>query len=208
VTRKTGRDSRKGRKFVQGVLEGKSYKQAALDAGYSESVANNTRLQLWNQRSIQEHFRNLMQEVCPPARVMKILDELLDGKVTTIHVVRELRATKIMQAGKLVDGPEEELVIVRADRHETVDNAGRERALRLAGEYGGFAPAKLPPPLVNLSIEEIVANDNEKLRPPTWLASANGQEVLTICGICNAELCEHGLCLACERCKDCAHRTH
>jgi hypothetical protein len=204
--RLSGRDSRKGKKFVEGVIEGKSYKQAALDAGYSLSVANNAKLCLWSQAGIQDHFRNLMQEVCPPARAMKILDELLDGKIVTIHIARELRATKVLQGERLVDGPEE-LIVVRADRTETTDNAGRERALRLVGEYGAFAPRVLQP-FMAMTFEDLVSSDKEKPPMPTWLTLNANPQALTICGICSATLCAHGICLACERCcKDCSVST-
>ena len=62
-------------------------------------------------------------------------------------------------------------------------------------------------PKANLPIEEILASDKEKSRMPTWLtASANQNEPQTVCGICNSNLCEHKLCLECERCARCAAR--
>ena len=58
--------------YVQGRLDGKSKKQAALDAGFSETMANHAADKI-ETRDVREAFARLVREMVPPEQLAKAL---------------------------------------------------------------------------------------------------------------------------------------
>jgi hypothetical protein len=60
--------------YVQGRLDGKSKKQAALDAGFSETMANHAHDKI-ETRDVREAFARLIREMVPPEQIAKTIAE-------------------------------------------------------------------------------------------------------------------------------------
>jgi len=60
--------------YIQGRLEGKSKKQAALDAGFSETMSNHAADKI-ETSDVREAFAQLMREMIPPEQIAKVLCE-------------------------------------------------------------------------------------------------------------------------------------
>lgn len=57
---KVGRHNQRQRLFAQGIAAGKTQKQAALDAGYSENVARDPKRKLLSGIALREYFAKLL----------------------------------------------------------------------------------------------------------------------------------------------------
>jgi hypothetical protein len=66
--------------YVQGRLEGKSKRQAALAAGFSEAMADHPAK--IETRDVREAFAALIRETVPPERIAKVLEEGLGALET------------------------------------------------------------------------------------------------------------------------------
>jgi hypothetical protein len=115
--------------FVEAVAQGKTDKDAALEAGFSESVAENTKAKLWSQQHVRDYYRKLMRAAHPPKRLVQRLSELVDGKSVTTKVQKTLD-----ENGKTVES--------RVERTETVDAAVSLRAIERVQEIAGYVPSK------------------------------------------------------------------
>jgi hypothetical protein len=69
------------RAFVEGVAEGKSDRQVALNAGYSLSIAENTKYKLWTKPQVQDYYRRIAQAAAPPEWIVRKMNELIEGKI-------------------------------------------------------------------------------------------------------------------------------
>src|SRR5262245_782760 len=67
------------RGFVVGKLEGKSNRQAALDAGYAPSTAENTKQTIMSRPDVREAFQELLDEHLPPEKLVRCIVEGLDA---------------------------------------------------------------------------------------------------------------------------------
>ena len=57
------------RKYIEGRLSGKSKMQAALDAGYTESIAANATVKI-ESRDVRRAFQDLAREAIPAEKIM------------------------------------------------------------------------------------------------------------------------------------------
>ena len=62
-----------------GKLEGKSDRQAALDAGYAPSTAENTKQKIMSRPEVREAFNELLDEHLPPEKLVRCIVEGLDA---------------------------------------------------------------------------------------------------------------------------------
>jgi len=67
------------REFVVGKLEGKSDRQAVLDAGYAPSTAENTKQKIMSRPEVREAFQQLLDEHLPPEKLVRCIVEGLDA---------------------------------------------------------------------------------------------------------------------------------
>src|SRR5215468_2848813 len=67
------------RGFVLGKLEGKSDRQAALDAGYAPSTAENTKQKIMSRPEVREAFNELLDEHLAPGKLVRCIVEGLDA---------------------------------------------------------------------------------------------------------------------------------
>lgn len=152
------------RTFVEGVAEGKTDKQAALDAGYSLSMAENTKQKLWTKPQVQKYFERMLRMVAPPERILHKMSELIDGRFLTKKRRRTLDA-----AGQLVEETIEEI--------EIVNPSASLRATIKAAEWAGYVQTKLPEialdTITHVSLrpgqkrEGMLVDVNRKLAPPS-----------------------------------------
>ena len=106
--------------YVRGRLEGKSKKQAALDAGFSETMANHAADKI-ETRDVREAFARLVREMVPPEQIARIIAE---GMAAT--------ETKFFSHEGVVQ-----------DEREVPAWSERRQYAELAAEYGGYhKPAK------------------------------------------------------------------
>lgn len=204
---------KRGHKFAENAAMGMTDHAAALNAGYSESVAKSTKSKLWIQPDIQNHYQLVMQSVLPPGRVAKIMSELLEGKVSTTTQ----RLQRVTVDGKVG------MQVMSATKTEMVDRAIQLRALEMAAEHGALIPSRLRMSRISSSsIEEVLQKaeaqriEQEARMTPTWMMK---QRVLTpavepksepepqevyCCDSCGKERCIHGRCPICDTCTECA----
>jgi len=76
------------RGFVLGKLEGKSDRQAALDAGYAPSTAENTKQKIMSRPEVREAFNELLDEHLPPEKLVRCIVEGLDATQVKILLAR------------------------------------------------------------------------------------------------------------------------
>ncbi len=69
------------RRYVEGRLKGKSKRQSALAAGYSESMADNAGIAIENP-DVRRAFRELARQAVPAEKIVKRLAEGLDAMET------------------------------------------------------------------------------------------------------------------------------
>lgn len=101
--------------YVQGRLDGKSKKQAALDAGFSETMANHAADKI-ETRDVREAFARLVREMVPPEQIAKTIAE---GMAAT--------ETKFFSHEGVVQ-----------DQREVPAWSERRQYAELAAEYGGY----------------------------------------------------------------------
>jgi phage terminase small subunit len=68
-------------KYVAGVMKGKSKKQAATDAGYAESTAENARAKI-EDKDVLAAFAHIIQKACPADKLAQRIAEGLDATET------------------------------------------------------------------------------------------------------------------------------
>jgi hypothetical protein len=106
--------------YVQGRLDGKSKKQAALAAGFSETMADHAADKI-ETRDVREAFARLVREMVPPELIAKTI---ADGMAAT--------ETKFFSHEGMVQ-----------DQRDVPAWSERRQYAELAAEYGGYdAPAK------------------------------------------------------------------
>jgi hypothetical protein len=106
--------------YVEGRLAGKSKKQAALAAGFSESMASHATDKI-ETKDVREAFAALIRETIPPERITKAISEGLDAMETKFF----------SSEGEVRDSRD---VIAWSERRQYAE---------LAAEYGGYhAPDK------------------------------------------------------------------
>ena len=106
--------------YVQGRLDGKSKKQAALDAAFSETMADHAADKI-ETRDVRETFARLVREIVPPEFIAKAI---ADGMAAT--------ETKFFSHEGVVQ-----------DQREVPAWSERRQYAELAAEYGGYkAPTK------------------------------------------------------------------
>lgn len=101
--------------YVQGRLEGKSKKQAARDAGFSETMANHAADKI-ETRDVRQAFARLVREMVPPEQIAKTIAE---GMAAT--------ETKFFSHEGVVQ-----------DQREVPAWSERRQYAELAAEYGGY----------------------------------------------------------------------
>jgi hypothetical protein len=67
------------RGFVVGKLEGKTDRQAALDAGYAPSTAENTKQKIMSRPEVRQAFQELLDEHLPLEKLVRCITEGLDA---------------------------------------------------------------------------------------------------------------------------------
>jgi hypothetical protein len=117
------------KKFVEGVAKGLSDKDAALEAGFAESTAKNTKQKLWKKHSLRDYYQKLMQAAHPPKRLVQTLSELLDGKSIVTRVQKV-----VDEKGRTTES--------RVERTETVDASVRLRAVQEVQQIAGYVAPK------------------------------------------------------------------
>lgn len=80
--KKSEPQSPKRRRFVAGLIDGKSMRKAALDAGYTESMADNAGRKILP--GAQTEFQQELEQAIPRARLIKRISEGLDAKETKV----------------------------------------------------------------------------------------------------------------------------
>jgi len=157
----------RGQRFAENIAAGMTQKAAALEAGYSLSVAEHPKQRLWKQQNIQTHFQKVVQRVLPPQRASRVFDELLEAKSVTMQLKQERMADP--------DGTVS-LQVVSAVRTETVDLGVQLRALELAIEHGGLVASSSRAQVISPeSLEEVLERSEQEyekhaaMMTPTWL---------------------------------------
>ena len=115
-------------KFTSGVLEGKTMRQAALDAGYSESMARKPGQHL--VPNMRKFFRQALEHHAPIGKLTKRLAEGLDAEETKFF----------QHEGRVVD---QRNVIAWSERRQAAETIARlagfepDRSMALTGADGG-----------------------------------------------------------------------
>lgn len=117
-------------KFIKGVVAGKSARKAALDAGYSQSVANDPGRKLFNQAAIQAVLGEHIRKVIPAERIAQRMSEGLDA-METVFAKFEGRIT---------------------DHAEVVSWSERRQYAELAARMGGYMPKDTPSLVVPIQV--------------------------------------------------------
>ncbi len=142
------RPNKRQRVFVEGVVEGKTDKQAALDAGYSLSTAENTKAKIWSRPGLQAYFQELIQRAAPPKRLVARLSELIDGCY---------EKTVVEKRG----GHHGDVIVIR--KETGVDARVSLRAIELAAQWAGYVPSKGPEIAQQFDLQVQQMNDAEIL---------------------------------------------
>jgi phage terminase small subunit len=121
--------SKRKRKYVKGVVQGKTKKQAALDAGYSESVALKAAEKI-ETPNVHAAFQKLIREAIPEKKLVQRLAEGIDAMETEFAKFE----------GQITDTKE---VIAWGERREYI---------KLAAQYGGYVPKEQPDVIVPVQI--------------------------------------------------------
>ena len=106
--------------YVRGRLDGKSKKQAALDAGYSETMAEHASDKI-ETKDVREAFAVLIRAIIPPEKIVQAIAEGISAT-----------ETKFFSHEGVVQ-----------DQREVPAWGERRQYLEIAAEYGGYyKPAK------------------------------------------------------------------
>jgi phage terminase small subunit len=124
------------------VVEGKSDREAALDAGYAASTADNTKFKLWSRPQVHDYYRDIMRRAKTPEALVRRAAQLVDGKFVRTRQRRTLDA-----AGNVIES-----VI---ERTEVEDPATSLRAIELIQEAADYVPPRRPDILVNASLTQL-----------------------------------------------------
>ena len=103
------------RMYLEGLAEGKTKVQAALDAGYSESVARTAKQNIETE-DVREAFAELIRSSIPAEKIAARIIDGLDATETKLYTYE----------GMIVD---ERQLIAWSERREYA---------KLAAEYGGY----------------------------------------------------------------------
>lgn len=156
------------RRFVKNrLIHQMTNKDAAEDAGYSESVARNTKHTIWQQDNVRAQYQDLVKKCLPPDKVERIYNELLEGRVIskTVHQER-------------VTGPNGQpaLQTISAVVTDTIDRNVQLRALRLAAEHGALVPTSVRAEAISpASLEEVLERAEKEyikhgeMMTPSWI---------------------------------------
>ena len=101
--------------YVQGRIEGKSKRKAALDAGFSKSMADHASSKI-ETRDVREAFAALIRKTVPPERIVKVISEGLDAVETKFFAEKG----------------------VVKDQRNVISWPERRQYAELAAEYGGY----------------------------------------------------------------------
>ena len=111
--------SKRKQKYIAGVADGKTKMQAALDAGYSDSMAHST-AQI-ETPDVRAAFAELVRERIPARKIVDRINAGLDAK-----------ETKFFQSEGVV-----------TDHRDVIAWSERRQYAELAAEFGGyFVPPK------------------------------------------------------------------
>jgi hypothetical protein len=102
-------------KYVEGLAEGKTKVQAALDAGYSPAMARSATHNI-ETPDVRAAFAALMRKRIPPEKIVQRIEEGLDAK-----------ETKFFQEKGVV-----------TDQRDVVAYGERRQYAELAAQYGGY----------------------------------------------------------------------
>lgn len=81
--KKSAKPNTRQRRYVKGIVDGKSKAQAARDAGYAESVALKAGDKIESKPAVQSAFRELLEKAgITDEKLAKRLNEGLDAKET------------------------------------------------------------------------------------------------------------------------------
>jgi len=108
----------KKQRYVEGVVAGRSRKQAALDAGFTQAMATHPGQKI-ETADVREAFSALIREVIPAEKIAK-----------TIAAGIEANETKFFSHEGKVE-----------DEREVIAWSERRQYAELAAEYGGYKPA-------------------------------------------------------------------
>jgi phage terminase small subunit len=112
--------SKRKRKYIQGLADGKSKFDAAIDAGYSESTALSAKAHI-ETPDVRTAFSELIRERIPARKIVNRIAEGMDAQETKFF----------QQDGKVTD------------QRDVVAWGERRAYAELAAEFGGyFVPAK------------------------------------------------------------------
>jgi hypothetical protein len=103
------------RQYVKNRVAGKSKKTAALEAGFSESMAENAAAKI-ETSDVREAFRKLVQQEIPASKIVARLKEGLDAM-----------ETKLFQKDGII-----------TDARDLVEYSERRNYLELAAKMGGY----------------------------------------------------------------------
>ena len=106
----------KQHKYIRGITKRKSKRQAALDAGYSEHVANNAGALIENSANVRQSFQNLIRKHVSESNIAQRIAEGLDAEETKFFQ----KDGKVVSSRNLVNWTE------------------RREYAKLAAEYGGY----------------------------------------------------------------------
>jgi len=126
------------RKYIEGRLSGKSKMQAALDAGYTESMAAKAGDKIEN-KDVRRAFQDLAREAIPAEKIMERLREGLDA----------VKVKAVVRNNKVIDTIEEP------------DYRERREYMELAARYGGRYVDRSE---IDLSGEVNVGDPDERIR--------------------------------------------
>ena len=164
--------SEKQRRFVEGVADGKSDKQAAMDAGYSFSMAENAKARIWSQPEVEAYFRDLMRKAAPPKRLVKRISEHIDGR----SITTKIRKRTVPSSDPAKGG--EEVEETTMERIETVDAGVSLRAIEMAVQYGEYVPERTGTPFgvaIGVTLEPAILDSAKTWEPPTWAQRMKAQ---------------------------------
>lgn len=82
--------SKSKKAYVKARLAGKTKKDAALEAGYSESVALSAKAHIETD-DVRAAFQKLIQATIPASKIVQRLNEGLDAKIKDVPDIRERR---------------------------------------------------------------------------------------------------------------------
>jgi phage terminase small subunit len=132
------------RLYVQGLVDGKTKKQAAIDAGYSPSFARAAGTNI-ETKDVQQAFRHLLRTRIPAHKIAKRIAEGLDAV-----------ETKFFQKDGVV-----------TDSKDVVAWSERRQYAELASEFGGYVARNQDVSQTNVGIKVIVEHIGSPPNPVT-----------------------------------------